>query len=426
MSTSESHLTEHATSDHHHVRSFAAIVTAWYVLLGALWIVVTDVVLYVVHDDRVLAARIDSTMGWVFLGLTAMMMFVITNRAVKRMTRAESLVRAVLDSIADGVLTVDPDHLIASVNPAAARMLGTTPDKLVGLGPEAFTEHYHVTRSDGHTVKPGQLISQRVLAGERPPSYRLRLHPPHRAELVALCTAAPVRVDRAGPVALAVSVIHDVTEIERIEHVRDQFMSAAAHAFRTPVAVIRTQAHLLDPDWASSAAMIERQCGRLSRLIDNIFILVRLRTNSLELHPEQLACAAVIEEVALEMGAAHGQHRLVTAIEARPDVFADRDALAQCVRNAIEVAYRSSVGRTDVFLVLDETESLARVRVTYEPVETTHGIVADAPGYEGLSVERHVIESLVEAMSGTVRASGVGSMWTDWIEVPKVKDDGRF
>jgi two-component system phosphate regulon sensor histidine kinase PhoR len=217
-------------------------------------------------------------------------------------------------------------------------------------------------------------------------------------------------------------VLHDVTELDQLDRLRDQFFASAAHALKTPVAVIKAQAQLLAIDPTRSAAVIERQCGRLGRLIANVVTLSRLRTGTLELHPRSIDCADVVADVGREMSTAHGQHSLVTTILGRPVVFADREALAQVVRDLIEVAYRCSVSRTDVSVTVDETDACARVRVTYEPLEVMHGIIVEAAGYEGLSVERHVVESLVNAMCGTWRSSRDASAWTDWIEIPKVND----
>jgi hypothetical protein len=81
------------------------------------------------------------------------------------------------------------------------------------------------------------------------------------------------------------------------------------------------------------------------------------------------------------------------------------------------------VPRTDVRVTLDETDACARIRIAYEPLELLQGLIVEAAGYEGLSVERHVVESLVTAMSGTLRSSVDASTWTDWVEIRKVVND---
>ena len=409
-----------ALRDPRRPRSVAWIVTLVYLAMGALWMV-TDVLLEPSADGSQLAARIDTTKDWLFITVTAFLIFMVTNRAMKRFVRAESVIHAVFDSIEDGVLIVNDNRTIVSANPAAVRMLGAiNANELVGVGPDEFVERFHLSHLDGRLIAAGPLRQEP--APTRP--VKVRLHPPERPELVALFRTSPIRIHMGA--AHSVSVIHDVTESESLEQSREKFFSAAAHAFQTPVSVIKAEAHLLrlgGPRAKGADRVIERQCGRLGRLVDNVLALVRIRTGTLELQPENVECAEVVDAVAREMANAHSQHDLVSKIESDPVVFADRTTLELILRDVIEVAYRCAVAHTDIRVVLDAPDSVARIRVMYEPLETRYGLVTEAAGYDGLGVERHVVESLVEASGGQFHSSHESQIWTDWIEIPKVSAD---
>lgn len=396
----------------------AAIVSGVSLAAGLLWVLLTDILLYELISDRVLIARIETAKGWVFVGLGAAWLFVLTYGAVRRLARSEATLRAVIDGIADGVLTIARDGTIASSNPAARRMLGAAgTDQLTGMGPEEFAARFHVCRPDGSVVDPQRYLSVRVLQGEEAPPYTVRMFPPGRDELVVACTAAPVRPDPDASVERAVIVLHDVTEHDRLERVRDEFFSAAAHALKTPVSVILAHVRLLTTV-ASSPALeaIERQCSKIHRLTENFLVLARLRSGSLQLYPEPVGCAELVDEAAQQMKQAFADRGLTVDIAARPVVFGDRDRLALVVRNLIELAFRRSAAPTDVGVTLDEAGGRARIGVSYRLANEHHD--EDGAGYIGLNLEQDIVTALVAATNGKLYAERDARGSTDRLELP--------
>jgi two-component system, OmpR family, phosphate regulon sensor histidine kinase PhoR len=401
-------------------RSIAVKVTAVFVAVGTLWIVATDVLLYRFVEDPVLIGRIETAKGWLFIAMAAAFLYWIVDRAVRRLARSDATLHAVVDSIRDGVLVVGPDRAIASANPAAARMLGEDrADRLVGIGPEEFTRRYNLMYPDGHLVRSDELISQQALAGHEEGPYKVIMSPPGRPEVVTICTAAGVRPMPGGPVELAVSVMHDVTALEQLHRAREQFVSAAAHALRTPVTVIKAYVQLLlDAGLPEKTArVIDRQCGKIVRLTDNLIVLARIRTDSLKLKPERISCGELVEEVSREMDDASADHQLVSRVDACPIIFADRERIALAIRNLIDLAYRRSRPRTSVTLALGEIDGRARISVTYEPL--VEGELTDGAGFTGLGLENHVTESLAAASRGRMGSERDDRpVRTDWLEFP--------
>jgi PAS domain S-box-containing protein len=396
----------------------AAIISLVSLVAGLLWVLLTDILLYELISDRVLIARIETAKGWGFIGLGAAWLFFLTYRAVRRLASSEATLRAVIDSIADGVLTLARDGTIASSNPAATRMLGAeSAGELVGMDAEEFSRRFHVSCPDGSIVAPQDYISQRALAGEVTRSYKVRLFPPGRDEVVAVCTAAPVRPDPDASVELAVSVMHDVTELDRLEQVRDEFFSAAAHALKTPVSVIMAHIHLLSTVASSPALeVIERQCNKISRLTENVLVLARLRSGSLQLHPEPVACAELVEEAAHQMKPAFADRGLTVDVAARPVVFGDRARLALVVRNLVELALRRSTAPTGVGITLDQVDGRARIDVRYRPASELPD--EDGPGYIGLNLEQEIVTALVAATNGRLYTERDARGSTDRLELP--------
>lgn len=396
-----------------------------FLLVGATWVISTDLLVYRLVDDRVVIARLETAKGWIFVGLATATVYFAASLAVRRVARSSATLRAIFTSISDGVVLVDRNRTVLVVNPAGARMLGVEhPEDLSGVDGRELASRFHVSLPDGRLLDPDRYATQRALDGETPAPYKAVLHPPGQPDLTAIVTAAPVRFVPDGPVNFAVSVIHDVTAISNLQKMRDEFIASAAHTLRTPIAIISAQTHLLAGGLSrsvrASSEAIERQCRRLTRITENLFVLARLRSDSLHLEPDHIDLADVVADAVDVMQQATADHVLALRIDARPTVFADRDRFALVVRDMIELAIRRSPPHAKLEIVVGEREQAGRVSITYEPIEDVD-VNEAMTGFEGLGLEQHVIAALVEAATGKLGSKTNGRR-VDWVELPEARD----
>ncbi len=378
-----------------------------FVAAGSVWVLLTNLIIYYLHDDPLWIARIQ---------------------VVRRLARSNATFRAVVSAISDGVLLLDRDGAISLANPAAAQILGTAQPELLGVSGAEFARRFRVSLPNGRQLPPERFASQRALTGESPPPYKAVLHPPGKAEVIAIVTGAPVRPTPEGPVALAVSIMHDVTAVEKMQRMRDAFISSAAHTLKTPVAIIAAQADLqasgMAPSPSASTAAIKLQCGRIRRLIDNLVVLARLRSESLKLELEALDLASIVSEAVHDMQDASPLHVLRANLRVDSMVFGDRDRLGLVIQNLIEVAYRRALDNTEVELVLDATDGYGRVSVSYQPVAPFDVLSEDpSAGFTGLEIERYVNAELVKATNGFLGSAVISeTRRQDWIQIPTFED----
>ncbi|MBI4493922.1 MAG: GAF domain-containing protein [Chloroflexi bacterium] len=137
--------------------------------------------------------------------------------------------------------------------------------------------------------------------------------------------------------------------------VRDQFLSTAAHELKTPVTAIKGYAQLLrqwapqghEPREARAFEVINRQCDRLSRLVQELLEVSRLQLGRLELRRQRFELGELAAEVVERMQPLAPGHRLTLHRAARAAVEADRErldqALANLLDNAIKFSPRSTV-----------------------------------------------------------------------------------
>ena len=412
-------------------------VASAFLLGGLAWVFGTDLLLYSLATDPVVIARVETAKGWIFIGLGALFVYWITNRKVAKLRRAEATTRAVINGIADGVLLVGSDKAIADANPAAVRMLDA-PDAaaLIGVGPVEFLRRFPLCYADGRLVRPENLISQRALSGETVAPYKAYLVRSGDRRLIISMNAAPVRPDLEGPVDLAVSVMRDVTDLEDLDRLRDQFFADAAHALKTPLATIGAHSHLLrlraaSADERSAAMAIERQVGRMDRLVANLLVFSRLRDGTLRLHPTTVDLSKLTADVTRSMRSASPGDHLTEDIASDSTVLGDPERLAQMMRNLIDIAYRAGKPDTDVTVRLHQVDGCVRLEVCYQAI-VTDGIVdveESRPGERiwdhetGLDVGYHVSREIARAHNGQLRSErSAPQMATFRVELPAMEE----
>ena len=200
---------------------------------------------------------------------------------------------AILFAMVEGVLAVDEDEHLLSINPAAARMLGVSPDRVIGQ-PVAAAARSTVLQQLVREALAGTDTS-RVEATLRRPSTTGDGEPTAGAggngwggggavELQA--SASPLR-DAKGQRIGAVLVLHDISELRRLEQVRRDFVANVSHEVKTPVSAIlaaaetllddqRAERHTPPADAIRFLTMISRQAHRLEAIVDDLLSLARI------------------------------------------------------------------------------------------------------------------------------------------------------
>jgi NtrC-family two-component system sensor histidine kinase KinB len=395
---------------------------------GFAWVLLTDLLLYALARDAVVVARFETAKGWLFVVGAALLIYPVLRRSAARLTRAQATLAAVVDSIADGVLLLGRDRTIVHANPAALRILRCDELKdLVGVGADEFSRRFKVSHPDGSVVPPAQYVSQRVFDEGGPLKYKAVLHPPGGRDVIVSVTAAPVRRTAGERAERVVSVMHDITETERLEDLRAEFFAAAAHALKTPLTIVKASAQLVSdgatPRVARSVGAIERQCHRMERLVDNLLAVARARSGTLRLYPTTVDLGGLVEEVAREMSRASRKHEVRAEVTATPSVHADQERLAMVLRNMIDVADRSSEDGTPIVVRLTQDGHDAAVGVCYQVQHPEEGSSDVGNEYDDLGISRYVTATIVEAHGGALRDERVGSEVTSWFRLPALGED---
>ena len=255
---------------------------------------------------------------------------------IEDLEREQATITAILDSMVEGVLAVDGrDHLLL-LNQSVRAMFRLGPR----LGPgKPFLE---VIRN----ADLFDLLEACRAAGGEMVSRELSLTTP--VERVHEVHALPLRLGGEGIGVLM--VLHDVTELRRLERVRTEFVANVSHELRTPLTAIRGYLETLleggldQPDNGRRFLQIVfRHTERLGRLLDDLMDLSNIELGKVTLKREPTDLADVLEPVLAIVRPQAEAKRLAVAADlprGLPTVSADRDRLVQILLNLVDNAVK--------------------------------------------------------------------------------------
>jgi two-component system phosphate regulon sensor histidine kinase PhoR len=160
--------------------------------------------------------------------------------------------------------------------------------------------------------------------------------------------AATVASVSAGKTSGAVIVLHDITDLRKLERVRRDFVANVSHEFKTPLTAIQGFAETLlagaldDPQNRERfLEIIVEHSRRLARLTDDLLKLSKMDADRLELEINQLGVTqfvAICLETAQRRAAEKNLEIVVEVPADLPDIAADRRRLAEVLQNLLDNA----------------------------------------------------------------------------------------
>jgi two-component system phosphate regulon sensor histidine kinase PhoR len=220
-----------------------------------------------------------------------------------------------------------------------------------------------------------------------------------------------------------VIVVHDVTEVRRLERVRRDFVANVSHELRTPISVIRANTETLlegaldDPARARQFVdALFRHADRLGRLVSDLLDISRIEAGRYRLDLGSASVSEAAERVLDTLQTEADQKRVELTVDVSPDIriTADAKALEHVLMNLVgnAIKYTPEGGHVDVKAepkgddvrveVLDDGPGIDpahRERIFERFYRVDPGRSRDMGGTGlGLSIAKH----LVEAMEGEV------------------------
>jgi PAS domain S-box-containing protein len=298
----------------------------------------------------------------------------------------------------------------------------------VEIHPTVLGGHSLVYRTESTHCLGVPLVIKGHLAGAI--TLRAERHRTYSAIDVALAE------ELARRAAMAIDNARLYRNAEEALRARDEFLMIAAHEIRGPITSIHLAAQALTSKklapGASTRALeiIEREDRRLSRFIDELLDLGRLRAGRLQLQLEDVNLAGVVQEVVKRLGAEIATSGSPLTITTQSNIVGqwDKFRIDQLVTNVLSNAIKFGLGKP---IELSASESGGRARLSVRD----HGIGIDPAAreriflpfernvsvrhYGGLGLGLHIVKTIVDAMRGRVSVEsepGAGSTFV--VELP--------
>src|SRR5918911_1243347 len=165
------------------------------------------------------------------------------------------------------------------------------------------------------------------------------------------CRIAPFEPRAASDAKVrgAIGVFFDITRLERLERVRQEFLSNVSHELRTPLTAIIAFVETLEEGALDDSennrrflSVIRRNAERIHSLIDDILELSAIEAGTVTVEPVVVPLRRIIEDVIMALGARASARRLTlhNEVGAEVQVYADARRLEQMMTNLIDNAIK--------------------------------------------------------------------------------------
>jgi len=299
---------------------------------------------------------------------------VTQNRAAER---AQAHLAAIVHYSGDAIVTKDLNGIVLTWNAAAEKLFGYRPEEIIGksitllLPPERLHEEAEILARLRAGQSSERLETVRVTKDGR--------------RLYVSISVSPLR-DRDGVIIGASKIVHDITDrkiaevalhereeaLRKADRRKDEFLAVLSHELRNPLAPISMAATLMkrhpsdDPEQNALRDVIARQTAHLSRLLDDLLDVNRIRSGKIVLRRETVnfadAIARAVESVTPMFTSK--QQELDVDLPSRPvHVHGDLTRLAQVAANLLSNASKYTPPKGKISLALTRKNGAAEMRV---------------------------------------------------------------
>jgi two-component system phosphate regulon sensor histidine kinase PhoR len=339
-----------------------------------------------------------------------------------------SLLEATLTNMREGLLVVNKDMRVVASNPAAHKLFNPS---IATLNSQRLTE---LTRNPAIY---GAFADG--LKGIERSGVKVETHGPERQ--VFDLRVVPIGSTNGHGAQGALGVFFDITRTERLENIRQEFLSNVSHELRTPLTAIIAFVETLetgameDPESSQRfLSIIRKNASRMHGLIDDILELTAIEGGNVRLRAAPVELYTLVEEVCASFAAKATAQNVTLQNNVPPEVmvYADERRLEQMLTNLIDngikfsrehgtVAISYESGTRDKILVQDNgdgipAQHLERLFERFYRVDRARSRDMGGTGL-GLAIVKHL--ALLHGGEVTV-TSELGKGTTFTIHLPRI------
>ena len=254
------------------------------------------------------------------------------DRTIRTLTEERNLSSAILGSMVEGVAVVNASERLLFANPGFAEILDLDVPPQSGRALVEVVRQTELLEAVRQVLRGEPRVEAEIVTGTL------------RQRFFAVTVAAVSAAETSG----AVIVLHDITDLRKLERVRRDFVANVSHEFKTPLTAIQGFAETLLAGAIDDAQnrvrfleIILEHSQRLARLTDDLLRLSQMDADRLGLEIQGVGVSQFVEscvETARRPAAERDLRISVNLSNRLPDIAADRRRLAEVLQNLLDNA----------------------------------------------------------------------------------------
>ncbi len=344
---------------------------------------------------------------------------------INQLNRQSNQSQKILQSMIEGVIAVDSQTRILSINPQAEKIFGISNKEAEGKFFLEAIRNNHIAEIIEQALKSSKFISQ-----------ELNLSWP--AEKVFQVNAMPLLEDSRASGCLL--VVHDITELRKLEVMRRDFVANASHELKTPLTSIKGFVEtLLDGAWEDKEnsfrflQIIQDHVNRLDRLINDLLDLSYLESSGQDIKKQKVGLKDLTDNVLSGFKAHLKKMDIQAENNLPPGLFCDLDKnkIEQVLTNLIDnsIKFNRQGGALKVYaedlndkikVIIEDSgigipeKDVPRIFERFYRVDKARSRQLGGTGL-GLAIIKHIVE-LHGGSTGLESVEGLGSKF--WFTLP--------
>lgn len=350
------------------------------------------------------------------------------SRQIRGIDQVRRDLQSMLETIPEAVIAIDAEQRVLFANASTYRLFGLPPHDISGQ------KLWEILRQPGL-----QDAVSLTFASKEQTSTEFEIRTPPR---VLSFRGRSLTVGSGHGIII---VLHDITELRRLERLRQDFFASVSHELKTPLAAIKAYTEtLLDADLEKGGIVerflqrIEEQADRLHVLVIDMLMLARVESedHGFDIRPiDAKSVVASSIDLFREKAQAKGIEVSVHLADDSGTVLADVEGLGMIVRNLVDnaIKYTGTGGRVNISMRRDANllvmevadtgggippEDLTRIFERFYRVDKARSRELGGTGL-GLSIVKHLVQRFAGTVSVRSRLNE-GSVFT--VSLPRAAD----
>ena len=277
--------------------------------------------------------------------------------------------KAILQSIDNGVYAVDWDGNLILFNHAAEKITGLKSEEVIG---KYCNEIMNIIDEEGNSICGSCPLARSFSTGKKVEISRCFLKP-KRKKLAVSAVYSPIRGFK-NDLVLGIGVFKDLRKEEELKQMKADFVAMAAHELRTPLTSIKGHLSILDEELENIddeyKEFISRSLEssiRLDTLVSNILSVSKIERGKIPVSFSKFSLKQIIELVVADLSEKIKKKEIKIKINLDSGVdliMADKEKIQEVIINFINnaIAYTPKNGRITV--ITKKNNDMVDFRVT--------------------------------------------------------------